>query len=123
RESASSVPVLLSVSRVEMDGGHVLCVIATDLTEQKHNEEALAAERAEREAALRASEARYRRIVETAVEGIWLLDTDSRTTFVNRALADMLGRSPEELHGREIYDFMDAESAQAARRFLEKRHR
>ena len=43
----------------------------------------------EREADLgrRAAEEQYRRIVETTMEGIWLLDTDNRTTFVNEAMA------------------------------------
>ncbi len=112
------MPVLLSVSQVEMEGGPTLCAIATDLTEQKRQEESLARERAERELQRRASEARYRRIVETAVEGIWLLDAEARGTFANRALADMLGYAPDELTGRPIYDFLEEESARAARRFL-----
>ena len=44
----------------------------------------------EAEQARRAAEERYRRIVETTMEGIWLLDADNRTTFVNEALARML---------------------------------
>ena len=36
--------------------------------------------------ALRESEERYRRIVETSNEGVWTVDTKSTTTFVNRRL-------------------------------------
>jgi PAS domain S-box-containing protein len=43
------------------------------------------------EKALRESEQMYRNIVETAGEGIWLVDCDGRTAFANRRLADMLG--------------------------------
>ena len=117
------LPLLFSVSEVTIDGGAVLCVIGSDLTEAKSREQALARERAERDANLRASEARYRRIVETAVEGIWLLDAGFRGTFANRALAELLGRSPEALQGREIFEFMEPDSAAAARKLLERRRR
>jgi len=40
---------------------------------------------------LRESEERYRRIVETASEGIWLLDADHRVVFVNPRIAQWLG--------------------------------
>ena len=123
RESGPQAAVLLSVCTVEMDGKVALCVIATDVTEEKRREQEVAADRAEREAALRASEERYRRIVETAVEGIWLVDAEGRTTFANRALSEMLGYPPEELTGRLLFDFMDEESVTAARRFLSRNRR
>lgn len=63
--------------------------------------------------ALQASEERYRRIVETAFEGIWIIDSDNRTTFVNRRMADMLGYAPEEMLGKPVLTFMDPD-AQAA---------
>ncbi len=56
-------------------------------------------DRLEAEEALRLSEERYRRIVETTQEGIWQIDADGRTTFVNRRMAEMLGYSVEELRG------------------------
>jgi PAS domain S-box-containing protein len=123
RTGQPAIVVQLSVSRVQMDGNVTLCVIANDLTEDKARERAVAAERAAREQALRVSEERYRRIVETANEGIWLVDAEGLTTFVNGALIEMLGRRPEELHGRPIFDFMDEESGAAARRFLSRRRR
>ena len=117
------ITLQLSVSKVAMDSGVALCVIASDLTDEKKREQAVAAERAARDAALRVSEERYRRIVETAVEGIWLVDAEGRTTFANGALCEMLGRGPDELRGHLIFDFMDEESAAAARRFLARRRR
>jgi PAS domain S-box-containing protein len=42
---------------------------------------------------LREAAARYRQIVEMAEEGIWVIDGDNQTTFVNQKLADMLGYS------------------------------
>ncbi len=61
-----------------------------------------------REQALRTSEEHYRRIVETANEGIWSMDDGLKATFVNRRLADMLGYSTHEILGRSIEDFMHA---------------
>jgi len=43
---------------------------------------------------LAASEIKFRRIVETAHEGIWMLDRDGHTTYMNRRMADMLGLDP-----------------------------
>ena len=55
---------------------------------------------------LQKSEERYRLIVETANEGIWLTDSAYNTTFVNRKMADMLGHAPEEMLGHNITEFM-----------------
>ena len=61
----------------------------------------------EREAELgrRNAEERYRRIVETTMEGIWLIDTENRTTFVNDAMARMLATTAEEMQGRLTFDY------------------
>jgi len=64
------------------------------------------------EGALRASEEKHRRIVETANEGIWAMDGDYRTTFVNQHMADMLGFSPGEMTGRRVDAFMFPEDAE-----------
>ena len=56
---------------------------------------------------LRDSSARYRRIVDTADEGIWMVDAQARTTFVNPKLQQMLGFDAGEMLGRPWTDFMD----------------
>jgi PAS domain S-box-containing protein len=69
----------------------------------------LACEESERkrtETALRESEERYRRIVETSLEGIWSIDAEARTTYANPRLAEMLGYSIEELLGRNAFEFV-----------------
>ncbi|HEU5090148.1 MAG TPA: PAS domain S-box protein, partial [Roseiflexaceae bacterium] len=77
--------------------------------------------RQQAEAALRQSEQRYRRIVETIEEGIWIVDADNRTSFVNPKMAAMLGYSPEEMSGTSLFDYMDAEGQAIARANLERR--
>jgi PAS domain S-box-containing protein len=59
--------------------------------------------------ALLASEKKYRQIVATAREGIWLIDESGQTTFVNPALEEMLGYEPDEMLGKSIFDFMISE--------------
>ncbi|MBO9681650.1 MAG: PAS domain S-box protein [Flavisolibacter sp.] len=53
------------------------------------------------------SERRYRQIVETAQEGIWLIDENNYTVFVNRKMCEMLEYSAEELTGKLAYDLVD----------------
>ncbi len=55
--------------------------------------------------ALQVSETRYRRLFETAQDGILLLDADTgKITDVNPFLIDMLGYSHEELLGKKLWD-------------------
>ncbi|WP_395745268.1 PAS domain S-box protein [Prosthecobacter sp.] len=61
------------------------------------------------EAALHESEERYRRIVQTAEEGIWTIDADSLTDYVNPKMTRMMGCTAEEMIGRPISDFLDDE--------------
>ncbi|MDD1620945.1 MAG: PAS domain S-box protein, partial [Methylococcaceae bacterium] len=60
---------------------------------------------------LQESETRYRRIVDTASEGIWALGPNAMTTFVNARMADMLGYACEEMIGRPMTDFMFEQDA------------
>jgi PAS domain S-box-containing protein len=73
------------------------------------------------EKALQESEEKYRTIVETASEGIWISDTDGRTTFINKRIAEMLGYSSGEMLGKSAYDFMDEEAKAIGWRNLEQR--
>jgi PAS domain S-box-containing protein len=57
--------------------------------------------------ALRRSEARYRRIADTAHEGIWLLDAAGRTLFANQRLAEILRCRLDDLQSVTILDFLD----------------
>lgn len=61
------------------------------------------------ELALHESEELYRRIVQTAEEGIWTIDASSLTDYVNPKMAKMMGYKAEEMIGRPISDFLDDE--------------
>ena len=49
---------------------------------------------------------RYYRILDTAHEGVWLIDAQARTTYINRRMAEILGCPPEEILGRTVLDFV-----------------
>ena len=59
-----------------------------------------------KEAALRASEEKYRSIVENATEGIFQTDPDGRIVMANPALADMLGYDSARSMVREGVDIL-----------------
>jgi diguanylate cyclase (GGDEF)-like protein/PAS domain S-box-containing protein len=92
-------PIELSIAPSHAGGKAVFSGFLRDLSPRK-----------QAEAALRASEERYRNIVETAFEGIWIIDAADRTTFVNARLAAMLGYDPQEMTGKAVSEFMDAEA-------------
>ena len=68
--------------------------------------------------ALGASEVRYRRLFETARDGILILDAESgHITDANPFLCDLLGYSRDELLGKELWQigvFEDAAASRAA---------
>ncbi len=63
-------------------------------------------DRKKKEQALKESEERYRRIVETSQEGIWSMDGTRRTTYVNEKLAKMLGYKAREMIGKHVTSIM-----------------
>ncbi len=67
---------------------------------------------------LRESEERHRRIVETASEGIWMLDASRHLSFVNPRIAQWLGLPEDAMRGRLVDDFMDPEEAERCRAAL-----
>jgi CheY-like chemotaxis protein len=70
------------------------------------------------EGKLKESEEKFRRIVETAREGIWVLDTEDRTTYVNKRMAEMLGYREDEMIGKKPFDFLiEREQSRAAESF------
>src|SRR5215471_6301767 len=73
------------------------------------------------DAPFQSNEALYRRIVETAAEGIWTIDAEAKTSFVNPKLTQMLGYTAEEMQGRSLLDFIDDEWRPMAEENLARR--
>ncbi len=90
---------------------------AAALVESQANLEREVSQRKSAEQDVRRSEEKYRRIVELANEGIWTLDADHRTSFVNQRMAHLLGAPVKNLLGVHWRDLVDQQyhSAVAAR--------
>lgn len=78
-------------------------------------------ERKKAEIQLHKSEERYRQIVETAEEGIWMIDEANKTNFVNKRLCEIFGYTPGEMMGKETFYFMDEEGKKIVAAAMEKR--
>ena len=91
RKDGTTLPVEVSLRRVELDGQpHLLCIVR-DIAERK-----------QAEAALRASEERYRLIADNTSDLIWLYDqTANRFTYASPSSLPLLGYPPEEIVGAE----------------------
>ncbi len=104
--------VLLNARRIYREGKGTdrILLAFEDITDQKQTEEAL-----------KISEKRYRRLFETAQDGILILDAETgQISDVNPFLVEMLGYSHEDFLGKKLWEigaFKDIEASKAA--FLE----
>jgi len=73
--------------------------------------------------ALQASETEARTMLETALDGVWLLDTTGRILDVNDAACRMLGYSRDEMRRLGVPDIAVVDSAEALERHIEKVNR
>jgi PAS domain S-box-containing protein len=73
------------------------------------------------EESYRESESKYRQLVESAQEGIWVIDAEGSTTYVNRRMAEMLGYTVGEMTGRHMFTFMDEPGKESAKKNIELR--
>ncbi|MDA8109027.1 MAG: EAL domain-containing protein [Betaproteobacteria bacterium] len=64
---------------------------------------------------------KYRGFAEHLREGIWAIDAEGRTTFVNAPMARMLGYTAQEMLARPIFDFVDGRLADRLRNRLGRR--
>jgi PAS domain S-box-containing protein len=94
------VPVEVSVNIVKFGGQEFNCCFARDITERKRVA-----------AALQESEEKYRSLVETAQDPIFIFDPDGHYSFVNRAGAGLFGLIPDTMIGKSAHDFFSTDIA------------
>ena len=86
RKDGSRIDVEVSGSVISYGGEEVVCSVVRDITERKRAEEAL-----------RASEERFRSMVEQSPFSVQILSPDGRTLRVNRAWENLFGLTPDSI--------------------------
>jgi two-component system NtrC family sensor kinase len=94
------IPVEVTANYLEFNGREYSCAFVRDITERKRAE-----------SALRASEERYRSIVEDMHDAYYEMDLKGNLTFFNDALCKLHKRSREELMATNNRDYMDPKTA------------
>jgi PAS domain S-box-containing protein len=95
RKDGTTFPIALAVSEVQLAGRRLFTGIVHDLTARVQAEEALVQ-----------LNRRHKLILDSAGEGIYGIDREGCTTFVNPAAARMLGWEVEELIGQPMQDIV-----------------
>jgi len=100
-KDGTAFPAEVLTTTLEVDERSVRMEVVTDVTER----DVVLAD-------TRESGARYRQIVETAKEGILVVDADMTISVVNERAANMLGYTAEELVGHRVSEFYGAGGAE-----------
>ena len=93
-KSGKKIPVEISSSLVNYQGKDAILSIARDITERKKAEKALID-----------SEEKYRTMINTMTDTVWVIGFDAKNIDVNDAAVDVLGYSREELLNMGPQDF------------------
>jgi len=99
RKDGAGIPVLSSGQKVEIHGIDYLLVSARDISEIKS-----------KETALKASEERYKELVENIGEGIGIVDHNERFIYVNPMASEIFGLPTEKLIGQKLLNFVHPSS-------------
>ena len=89
------------LGREANDDSPLVCIALADISEQKRSTDRL-----------RASEDRYRQILQTSIDGFWIVSSDGRFLDVNTAYCQMIGYEREELLNMRIPDVEAMETPQ-----------
>ena len=101
RRNGASFPVQVTLSPIYIDGKLLILVTERDITQPKRAE-----------AALQASEARYRSVVDNLKEVIFQTDAQGLWTFLNPAWTEVTGFAVEASLGRLFLDYVHPDDRQ-----------
>jgi PAS domain S-box-containing protein len=110
RKDGREIPVEVSLGEYAAADGRIFIGVIRDMTERRRAERALAE-----------SEEKFRGLIESAPDAIFVLDAGSVVRDVNPAGEALLGRPRAALIGKTLADFMQPDRATAARAYLEAR--
>ena len=95
-KTSGTIDLLVSSVAVDIEGKHCIQNIGVDITELKRTQEDL-----------RKSENRFRQLVDSAPDALFLHDLDGRIIAANQSACESLGYSRDELIGLYIQDIDD----------------
>jgi PAS domain S-box-containing protein len=98
RKDGSELPVDISLSLLDTEGGPVVLATIHDITRRRRAEQELAQQTEQ----LRTSEARLRAILDTAIDGIIVIDEDGRIGSFNAGAERMFRYREGEVSGKNI---------------------
>ena len=109
-KSGTIIPVLINTSMIQIGGTPIMQGIFHDITQRKSAEKKL-----------KESEEKYRTLIESSLEGVWVIDLEGKTTLVNPSMGRILGYTTAEMMGKPLFDFIDDEYIDITRKKLEDR--
>jgi PAS domain-containing protein len=94
RKNGTEFPIELTITRIAGTQPPMFTGFVRDLTEQKRQQEAQLA-----------AEAKFRRLVEQSITGIYVIQ-DDRFAYVNPKMAEIFGCTQQELTCKPLADFI-----------------
>jgi two-component system, cell cycle sensor histidine kinase and response regulator CckA len=101
RKNGEIFPKDVRLNRSVYFGQEVVVALGQDITERKKAEEAV-----------RRSEMRFRRVWESSMDGMRILDADGRIVMVNDSFCRLMGKPEEELIGQPFTVLYESESVE-----------
>ena len=108
-KNGKEIPVEICSTLVTYNGKQAILSIARDITERKKAEEALLE-----------SEGKYRTMINTMTDTVWVIGFDGKNIDVNNAAVDVLGYSREELLNMGPADFDNSLTSEQILGLLQK---
>jgi PAS domain S-box-containing protein len=72
---------------------------------------------------LKESEKKHRLMIENLYEGIWHIDKEAYTTYVNARMGEILGYTVDEMVGKHLFEFMDQKGVEICEENLQRREK
>jgi len=95
RKDGSVVDVEVYSSTTDLGGEEAILTTVRDITERKRASQAL-----------RQSEEKYRSLVESSPDLIFIADREGRITYINHASTEFCGKEPGEITGTKLMDLL-----------------
>ncbi len=100
------LPAYVAISPLDLEGAGALCLVVTDLSEQKRLDRQRAEELESTVRERTRDLAMFKRLADSSGEGIAISDNDLRITYANEAYEKLYGYGRGEALGKRIRDFV-----------------